>query len=183
MDLRKEADRLKSDLSTDSLADITSECNKLMALQDEIEKTKDLLKDLETKERFLSREVIPNLLHQVGVSEIKTTDGATVQVKPFIKASITKANQEKAFAWLRDNGLDDIIKNQVMVNFQKNEDNRAKDVFEDLKEKGLTVMRKEEVNTNTLTAQLKDLILEKGQTVPVDVFSILNTSKTKIIRS
>ena len=29
MDLRKEADKLKTELSTDNLADITSECNKL----------------------------------------------------------------------------------------------------------------------------------------------------------
>ena len=39
MDLRKEANKLKTELSTDNLADITSECNKLMTLQDEIKKT------------------------------------------------------------------------------------------------------------------------------------------------
>ena len=96
MDLRKEADKLKTELSTDNLADITSECNKLMTLQDEIKKTEERLKELQSEERNISQEVIPNLLHQVGVSEIKTIDGATVQVKPFLKASITKANQEVA---------------------------------------------------------------------------------------
>ena len=149
MDLRKEAEKLKTDLSSDSLADITSECNKLMTLQD----------------------------------EIKTIDGATVQVKPFIKASITKANQEKAFAWLRDNGFEDIIKNQLAINFKKSEDNMASDIFEDLKSKGLNVNREEKVNTNTLTATFRELILEKGEAVPSDVFSIYQSSKTKIIRS
>ena len=135
MDLRKEAEKLKTDLSSDSLADITSECNKLMTLQDEIKKIEERLKELQSQERNLSQEVIPNLLHEVGVSEIKTIDGATVQVKPFIKASITKANQEKAFAWLRDNGFEDIIKNQLAINFKKSEDNMASDIFEDLKSK------------------------------------------------
>ena len=119
MDLRKEANKLKTELSTDNLADITSECNKLMTLQDEIKKTEERLKELQSQERNLSQEVIPNLLSQVGVSEIKTTDGATVQVKPFIKASITKANQDRAFTWLRENGFEDIIKNQKKFsNFQ-----------------------------------------------------------------
>ena len=148
MDLRKEANKLKTELSTDNLADITSECNKLMTLQDEIKKTEERLKELQSQERNLSQEVIPNLLNQVGVSEIKTTDGATVQVKPFIKASITKANQDRAFKWLRDNGFEDIIKNQLAVNFKKSEDNMATDIFEDLKSKGLNVNREEKVNTN-----------------------------------
>ena len=119
MDLRKEADKLKTELSSDNLADITSECNKLMTLQDEIKKTEERLKELQSEERNISQEVIPNLFHQVGVSEIKTIDGATVQVKPFLKASITKANQERAFNWLRENGFEDIIKNQLAINFKK----------------------------------------------------------------
>ena len=183
MDLRKEAEKLKTDLSSDSLADITSECNKLMTLHHEIKKIEERLKELQSQERNLSQEVIPNLLHEVGVSEIKTIDGATVQVKPFIKASITKANQEKAFAWLRDNGFEDIIKNQLAINFKKSEDNMASDIFEDLKSKGLNVNREEKVNTNTLTATFRELILEKGEAVPSDVFSIYQSSKTKIIRS
>ena len=47
MDLRKEAEKLKTDLSSDSLADITSECNKLMTLQDEIKKIEERLKELQ----------------------------------------------------------------------------------------------------------------------------------------
>ena len=183
MDLRKEANKLKTELSTDNLADITSECNKLMTLQDEIKKMEDRLKELQAQERNLSQEVIPNLLHQVGVTEIKTTDGATVQVKPFIKASITKANQERAFEWLRDNGFEDIIKNQLAINFKKSEDNMASDIYEDLKSKGLNVNREEKVNTNTLTATFKELILENGEAVPNVVFSIFQSNKTKIIRS
>jgi hypothetical protein len=59
----------------------------------------------------------------------------------------------------------------------------ASDIFEDLKSKGLNVNREEKVNTNTLTATFRELILEKGEAVPSDVFSIYQSSKTKIIRS
>ena len=182
MNLEEEAKKI-SELSTDSISDIATQCDSLILLQDKIKKTEESLKDLKEQERKLSEEVIPNLLHESGVTEIKTTDGTTVQVKPFIKASITKANQEKAFAWLRDNGFEDIIKNQLSVNFSRSEDNQANDIFEDLKSKGLAVSRDEKVNTNTLTAMMKDLILVKNESVPMDVFSIYQSNKTKIIRS
>ena len=45
------------------------------------------------------------------------------------------------------------------------------------------VNREEKVNTNTLTATFRELILDKGEAVPVDVFSIYQSNKTKIIRS
>ena len=182
MNLEEEAKKI-SELSTDSISDIATQCDSLILLQDKIKKTEESLKDLKEQERKLSEEVIPNLLHESGVTEIKTTDGTTVQVKPFIKASITKANQERAFEWLRDNGFEDIIKNQLAINFKKSEDNMASDIYEDLKSKGLNVNREEKVNTNTLTATFKELILEKGEAVPSDVFSIFQSNKTKIIRS
>ena len=182
MNLEEEAKKI-SELSTDSISDIATQCDSLILLQDKIKKTEESLKDLKEQERKLSEEVIPNLLHESGVTEIKTTDGTTVQVKPFIKASITKANQERAFEWLRDNGFEDIIKNQLAINFKKSEDNMASDIYEDLKSKGLNVNREEKVNTNTLTATFKELILEKGEAVPNDVFSIFQSNKTKIIRS
>ena len=37
------------------------------------------------------------------------------------------ANKESAFNWLRNNGLGDIIKNEISVSFGRNEDNKAAD--------------------------------------------------------
>ena len=60
----------------------------------------------------------------MGLSHLKLADGSTVDVKPNYSASITIANREKAFNWLRENGLGDIIKNEISVSFGRNEDTR-----------------------------------------------------------
>ena len=55
------------------------------------------------------------------LAHLKLADGSTVDVKPNYSASITIANREKAFNWLRKNGLGDIIKNEISVSFGRNE--------------------------------------------------------------
>ena len=63
MNLEEEAKKI-SELSTDSISDIATQCDSLILLQDKIKKTEESLKDLKEQERKLSEEVIPNLLHE-----------------------------------------------------------------------------------------------------------------------
>ena len=44
-----------------------------------------------------------------------------IEVKPFYSASIPKDRKGEAFEWLRIHGYDDIIKNQVSVQFGRGE--------------------------------------------------------------
>ena len=50
------------------------------------------------------------MMAEMGLAHLKLMDGSTVDVKPHYSASITIANREAAFNWLRENGLGDIIK-------------------------------------------------------------------------
>jgi len=59
------------------------------------------------------------------ITKLKLKDGESVEIKKIYGASITPDNQEKAFTWLRNNGLGDIIKNDVTVTFGRGEDNKA----------------------------------------------------------
>ena len=56
-------------------------------------------------------------MEERGVRSIKMRDGQSVDIKPFYTGSITKDKQEEAFQWLRENGYDDIIKNQITASF------------------------------------------------------------------
>ena len=56
-------------------------------------------------------------------------DGSNVEIKPFYTGTISKEKQEEAFEWLRDNGYEDLIKNQVIVKFGRAEDEKAKSLF------------------------------------------------------
>ena len=65
------------------------------------------------------------MMQEMNISTLKLADGSSVEVKPVYGASITVANKEAAYTWLRENGLGDLIKNEITVSFRRNDDNKA----------------------------------------------------------
>ena len=64
------------------------------------------------------------MMSEMGLSELKLQDGSHLKVATSYRATITEANKEAAFNRLRNNGLGDIIKNEISVSFGRNEDNK-----------------------------------------------------------
>ena len=63
------------------------------------------------------------MMDEMGVERLDV-DGMTVERKMIVAASIPVGEQRsKLLHWLRSNGLDDIIKNDITVSFGKGEDN------------------------------------------------------------
>ena len=159
--------------------DIAKSCNKLLVTQNEISAFEEKLKQLKSTEATLSEQTIPGLMHKAGISSIKLEDGTKVEVKPFYSARIPISRTEEAYAWLRSNGHGDLIKNNVMLSFGRNQDNEAKSLVEDLRSKGHTVKQTEKVEPMTLKAFVKEQI-QNGKNVPSDVFGVYVASKTKL---
>ncbi len=82
------------------------------------------IKILKDQRKRITHDRIPGLMDEMGVEKIEV-EGASVSCKPVVHASIPVPRKEEAFAWLRENGLDGIIKNDVVVTFGKGEDNIA----------------------------------------------------------
>ena len=160
-------------------SDIAKSCNKLLETQKEIDKLEDKLKTFKTTETTLSEQTIPNLMQQAGVSLIKLKDGSSVEIKPFYAARIPSSKVEEAFEWLRTNGHGDLIKNNVMLTFGRKQDNEAKSLVAELREKGHNVKQAEKVEPMTLKAFVKEQI-QGGKNVPADLFGVYVASKTKI---
>ena len=160
-------------------SDIAQSCNKLLETQKQIAKIDEQLKKFKEIETTLSEQTIPNLMQKAGVSLIKLKDGSSVEVKPFYAARIPSSKVEEAFGWLRQNGHGDLIKNNVMVTFQRKQDNEAKSLVADLREKGHNVKQAEKVEPMTLKAFVKEQI-QDGKNVPADLFGVYVASKTKI---
>ena len=177
MDLEAESTRIKVD--TAITTDIAESCNKLMELQEQIKKCEADLKQLSEEERLYSEQEIPNLMQQAGISMLKLADGSSVEVKPFYTAKIPVSKQDEAYGWLRTNGYGDLIKNNMTLTFGKSEDNAAKALYEDLKNKGHNVVQKEKVEPMTLKAFVREQIQE-GQQLPMDLFGVYVANKTSI---
>ena len=130
---------------------------------------------------YLSGEVVPTMLSEMGLSFLKLQDGSSVEVKTNYSATITQANKEAAFNWLRENGLGDIIKNEISVSFGRNEDNKAADYAELAKGQGLEPQQKLKVEPMTLKALVRER-MEAGKEMPTELFNIYVGNKTTIKR-
>lgn len=127
-------------------------------------------KKLKETERNLSEQSIPNLMQQAGISEIKLDDGTAISIKTYYAASISKANEDEAFNWLRDNGYGDLIKNNVLLQFGKAQDKDANNLVNELKSK-VTMFPKMKVEPMTLKAFVRNEI-EQGKSVPMDLLGV-----------
>jgi len=121
--------------------------------------------------RDLAERQLPELMDQVGMSELKTDVGLTVKVSETIRASITKAKAPYAFEWLRENGHGSLIKRQVSVTFGKGEDEKAEALREELVESHYHPDEKVTVHASTLSSFVREK-LEAGEDLPLDLLGV-----------
>jgi hypothetical protein len=177
-----EKDRKGSLGAVNEAKELSDQVIKLRSLEDEIEEQEKKIKELKRKSELLSGEVIPTMMQEMNISTLKLADGSAVEVKPIYGASIPKAKQEEAFKWLRDNGLGDLIKNQIIVAFGRNEDNKAMAYATLAQGKGYEPVQKLKVEPMTLKALVRER-LESGKEMPTELFNVFAGNQTKITRS
>ena len=166
---------------SENIKSLSNEVQKMESLSKEIEDIEENLKKKKKDLDVISGEVIPTMMSEMGLSQLKLMDGSQIDVKPFYNATITVANRESAFNWLRQNGLGDIIKNEMVVSFGRGEDNKAAEYAELAKSQGLQPAQKLKVEPMTLKALVRQRI-EAGEEMPTEIFSIFVGNKTTIKR-
>ena len=166
---------------TDNVQSLADQVQRLEAMQQQLEVQEESVKDKKKQIEYLSGEVIPTMMAEMGLSHLKLMDGSSVDVKPNYSATITVANREKAFNWLRQNGLGDIIKNEISVSFGRNEDNKAADYAALAEERGYHPTQKMKVEPMTLKALVRERI-EAGKEMPTEIFNVFIGNKTTIKR-
>ena len=177
-----EADQENVLQKTTSLQTLADQVEKLESLQTRLDMQEDNIKNTKKQLEYISGEVIPTMMSEMGLSHLKLIDGSTVDVKPNYSANISVANREKAFNWLRENGLGDIIKNEISVSFGRNEDNKAADYAALAEERGFQPTQKLKVEPMTLKALVRER-LEAGKTMPTEIFNVFVGNKTTIKRN
>ena len=165
------------------ITDIAEQCVLLKKKEDEVAALEEKLKAKKEERDDISSRVIPELLAEQGLQEIKLADGSKVSVKKEFRATLPKdeIRREAAYQWLRDQNLGDIIKNNVTVSFGKGEDNKANQLVDLAVANGFTPQQKSDVAWNTLTALYEERV-KAGLDMPSDVFSLWIKDKTKISR-
>ena len=164
----------KTDIQT-----LASYCQELQQKEDEISSLEAQIKKKKEEADKISSEIIPNMLAEQGLSSLKLADGSSIDVRKSYNCTIKKDEMESAYNWLRENGLGDIIKNEVAVQFGKGEDNKAEQLLGLAVQEGYEPTQKQKVEPMTLKAFVKEQV-EKGKEVPFDMFGVYIANKTKI---
>ena len=176
-----EEDQAKVITKTDNIQSLADQVERLENLNQEVKKDEEDLKQKKKNMEHISGEVIPTMMAEMGLAHLKLMDGSSVDVKPHYSANITIANREAAFKWLRNNGLGDIIKNEISVSFGRNEDNKAADYAALAQERGFQPTQKLKVEPMTLKALVRERI-EAGKQMPMDIFNVYVGNRTKLTK-
>ena len=166
-------------ISTEDSQELRQLCERLVQLSELVDKATEVLKNIKAVQRKYATELVPDAMDEMGMQSITTANGVDVSVRDDLHVHISKDNQPQAFTWLRDNNHEDIIKNQVVVSFNKNEDNEAGAFYSDAVAGGHDVQRKETVHNGTLRAFVREM-RNKGVQMPLETFGVYEGRIAKI---
>ena len=166
---------------TEGVDRLAAKIKNLQILENEIDALEKKLKNTKRELETLSGDIIPTMMTEMGLTQLKLIDGSSVDVKPYYAANISLKNREAAYNWLRSNGLGDIIKNEITVSFGRNEDNKAADYANLAKGQGYQPTQKLKVEPMTLKALVRERI-ENNKDMPMDIFNVFVGNRTKLTR-
>ena len=174
IDMRKDAPDQSNNIDPDKLS---TEVEKLQSIQQQIKDLEDRVKDLKEDEKYFSCNIIPKLMEDMNLASLKLKDGSELTVKKIYSASMKADKKAEAIHWLRDNGLGDIVKNNITVSFGQGEDNKAVDYASLARSNGYEPIQEEKVHPSTLKVVMKEW-KDKGQEVPAELFNTFDGNQT-----
>lgn len=153
-------------------------------MDDDIANIEDRLKKTKANKEAYIRE-LADLMAAEGFavgSNIKLSNGRMLSIKDYFSASIPSQSaiekekdpekmEELIFKrqacqkWLDENGLGSIIKNKFIIDLDRGDNERAKELMLELQEKDYDFVRDESVHHSTLTSTLKEEV-KKGVNIP-----------------
>ena len=172
-----------SSLDSSDVKDLGEACNELENIRQAKADKAAEIKQLEEREAQLENEVIPSMIESAGVKSLTLTDGSKVSVKDQLRANITMENEDYCFNRLKELGLDDVIKNNVVLTFGRGQDSDATNLMNELQDRGLYPSNKKAVAWNTLSKLVEEQIAKGSMTsVDQEKFGVHTFKKVKIER-
>ena len=144
---------------TTATGELMEYVNNLDQINTEIADLEKQLDERKQVKRNLEESVIPSLLDQHGVSEIKLSNGRVVTVGEDLFCRLPEDIEKRmaALAWLRENGAGDKIRSEAKIE----EADQA--MFDKLSAMGIGFAKVETVHPSSLKSWFKEVVgLKKG---------------------
>lgn len=141
------------------------------------------LQEAKEEVRRLQEDDLPELMRELGLSEIKLADGSSIKVVDEVDCNISEERRFRAHEWLTINGFGGIIKSAITVEFGRDEHEEALAAAEKIHDAtGRDALLKEGVHPQTLKAFVKEQ-MAAGVTIPQELFGIRPYSKAKLTKA
>jgi len=173
-------DDVFNDVDDTSLKALADKCQLLELAEKKVAELEDQLKERKEAARKLSEEEIPQFLAEKGLSSITLTNGTEVKISEEVRPGVKVADRPFCYAWLRDNGYGDLIKNNISVSFGMGEDSQALKLKSAIHHLGMVGTEKEDVHYQTMKAFVTEQH-KKGVSLP-DEFGVYVANKTKLVQ-
>lgn len=187
------AAQLPKDADLKSVSDLAK---RQIELEDEIAVIETKLAEKKKALNAVATQLLPTAMISMGAESFKLSGGFAITVKRQFFAGVTKERQPDAFAWLRKNKHDAIIKRQVAVEFGRGEEKFAVRVLGYLKRwhSGRKVTDKESIHAQTLQKFVRERLqfeaelveegkpLKEDKQLPRELFGVYELTQAVISR-
>ena len=156
----------------DGLTQLAKLAEKQFEAETAVDQAEFELSAAKTTLRSFAEKQIPDLMEELEIESYETKDGLKIEIKETPRANLAKIRLAEGLEWLRDNGHGGLIKTAVTVPFSKGGDEDAQLLVDRLRGEGLIASYESKVHHSTLTSAVTTM-LEEGQDVPFDLFSVI----------
>ena len=168
-----------NEVSDGELSIVSTLANKQLKLATEVKQLEVDLKAKKEELRLTSEQELPDAMQAAGLTQIVLSTGEKISINEFYNAHISKANQEVAYQWLIKNGHAGLIKNEVLLKFDRGEDEKVAQTVSALQARGLSPNVRQSVHHSSLKAFVKEQFTA-GNDIPTEPFGIYIGTKAII---
>lgn len=151
-----------------ALEPLIQDCEEAIELQEQITLMEESLKALKSRHHFLRTRAIPDKMADAGVGDsFSTSSGYKIKLSQMVWGGLPKAGEavledndprELAIAELCRIGGESLIKNKVMAEFDKGENEKAQSVAKMILDLGYQAEVEESVHTMAYRAFIKEVL-------------------------
>lgn len=149
----------------DNMKRLSQLADELFAEEAKVAELQADLKAAQKRVQKLAEFDIPELMDDLGVTELKTTSGLRVEVAEKLHAKKLTEAHVQALEWLRQHNQGGLIKTLVGVPFSAGSESDADQLVDRLAGEGIAAQKSVEVHHSSLAAALRTM-LEQGEEIP-----------------
>lgn len=165
----------------EQLKSIATLAQQAVNLAGSIETAEQFIRAAKSELHQLTNHALPDAMAAAHTKEFMTERGYKISINDFVSGSLPKDQEAraKALEWLKTNGAEDLIKNQLKVDFGRGQDNVAHEVLAQLLELGVDYDCERGVNHMSLTAYARER-MRNGEPVPLELLGLYAGRSAKI---